>query len=48
MKKLNIIGDADGLIAFINPKDASNNKATKILTFLEKHDATLYLVVISM
>jgi predicted nucleic acid-binding protein len=42
MKKLTIIGDADGLIAFINPKDASNNQANKILTFLEEHEATLY------
>ena len=42
MKKLTIIGDADGLIAFINPRDASNKQANKILTFLEEHEATLY------
>jgi predicted nucleic acid-binding protein len=42
MKKLTVIGDADGLIAFINPRDASNKQANKILTFLEKNEAALY------
>jgi predicted nucleic acid-binding protein len=42
MKKLTIIGDADGLIAFINPQDASNRQANKILAFLEEQKATLY------
>lgn len=42
MKKLTIIGDADGLIAFINPHDASNKQANKTVTFLEGHEATLY------
>jgi predicted nucleic acid-binding protein len=42
MKNLTIIGDADGLIAYINPQDASNKQANNILAFLEKHEATLY------
>ena len=42
MKKLTIIGDADGLIAFINPQDASNKQASKTLTFLEEEKAALY------
>jgi hypothetical protein len=32
MKNLIIIGDADGLIAFINPQDASNKKVNIRLT----------------
>jgi predicted nucleic acid-binding protein len=42
MKNLTIIGDADGLIAFINIRDASNEQANKILTFLDEQKATLY------
>jgi len=42
MKKLTIIGDADGLIAFINPKDSSNKQANKTLNFLDEHEAALY------
>jgi hypothetical protein len=41
MKRLTIIGDADGLIGFINPHDAHNQQANKILSFLEAHNATL-------
>ncbi len=41
MKKLIVIGDADGLIAFINPTDANNQKAAQILSFLEEHQAIL-------
>src|SRR5437660_11733106 len=37
-----IIGDTDGLIAFINPTDANNEQASTILSFLEEHQATLY------
>ena len=41
MKKYVIVGDADGLIAFINPQDASNQQANHILSFLEENNATL-------
>ena len=42
MKKLTIIGDADGLIAFVNPQNTSNKQASKILTFLDEQEANLY------
>lgn len=42
MKKYLIIGDADGLIASINPQDANNQRASSLLSFLEEHQATLY------
>jgi predicted nucleic acid-binding protein len=42
MKSLTIIGDADGLIAFINIHDANNEQANKILSFLEEQKAILY------
>jgi predicted nucleic acid-binding protein len=41
MKGLTIIGDADGLMGFINPLDAHNQQAKRILSFLEAHNATL-------
>lgn len=41
MKQLRIIGDADGLIAFINPHDASNQHAQEIISFLEREQASL-------
>ncbi len=42
MKKFLTIGDADGLIAYINPHDANNTKANTVLSFLEEQQATLY------
>jgi predicted nucleic acid-binding protein len=41
MKKLIIIGDTDGLIGFINPKDPHNQQATAIISFLVQHNALL-------
>ncbi len=41
MKQI-VIGDADGLIAFINPHDANNQQASQIASFLEEQQATLY------
>ena len=41
MKGLTIIGDADGLMSFINPQDAHNQQEKRILSFLESHNATL-------
>lgn len=41
MRNSLVIGDADGLIAFINPQDASNKKANHIISFLEENNTTL-------
>ena len=42
MKRITVIGDTDGLIAFINPEDANNEKANRSISFMQKNDAILY------